>query len=248
MNKITISDFLPKYPNIHKRESGVLNPYDDETFGGAIYKKKEFYNERLPPVEEFPDKKGELMRHQKIISRFLSSYTMYDELLLYHEMGSGKTCTSIAVIEKIKNETNMNFKGALIFARGEGLLNNYISELVFKCTDGRYIPDNYERLNKLERIHRVKKLIHDFYKFYTFETFAKDISRMSDDDIRRQFSDYIVIIDEVHNIRIQEHRRELSIYDQFHRFLHVISNTKILLLSGTPMKDTFYLFKDTILL
>lgn len=29
----------------------------------------------------------------------------------------------------------------------------------------------------------------------------------------------------------------LNIYKQFHRFLHVVKDCKILLMSGTPMKD-----------
>ena len=48
----------------------------------------------------------------------------------------------------------------------------------------------------------------------------------------------IIVIDEVHNLREQGKTSGLNIYNQFHRFLHVIEGCKILILSGTPMKDS----------
>jgi superfamily II DNA or RNA helicase len=233
--ELDIIDFLPKYPNINKLDD-VLNPYDND-FYEAIYNKKEFYDQKLDVTEDFPSVRGDLMKIQKIIARFLSSYTLYDVLLLLHEMGSGKTCTSIGVIEKIKDEPNSGFTGALILARGEGLLNNFMNELIFKCTDGRYIPDDYDNLSDLEKVHRKKKSIKDFYKLETFETFAKEIKRSSDENLRKRYDNMVIVIDEVHNLRIQDKTSGLAIYEQFHRFLHVVTNCKILLMSGTPMKD-----------
>ena len=43
---MNIEDFLPKYPNINKSKEPNLNPYEDN-FYDAIFKKKEFYDERL---------------------------------------------------------------------------------------------------------------------------------------------------------------------------------------------------------
>lgn len=258
---MNIIDFLPKYPNIDKKEYEILNPYDN--FYDAIFKKREFYEEMLPEKEDFPGEKGTLMKHQKIIARFLSSHTMYDSLLLVHMMGSGKTCSAIGAIEQIKNESN-NFKGAYIFAKGRGLLNNFIKELRDKCTAGQYIPEGYSadtntcgavkkkgiHLTDLETSIRTKRLYQHFYHFSigpnkptTFETFAKHLKRTSDADITAMYSDHIIVIDEVHNLRIQNYNEtddsnKIQIYDQFHRFLHLVKNCKILLLSGTPMKDT----------
>ena len=259
---MNIVDFLPKYPNIVKKHNKILNPYDDD-FYDAIFKKREFYEEMLPEKEDFPDEKGTLMKHQKIIARFLSSHTMYDSLLLVHIMGSGKTCSAIGAIEQIKNEQN-NFKGAYIFAKGRGLLNNFIKELRDKCTAGQYIPEGYSadtntcgavkkkgmQLTETETFIRTKKLYQHFYHFSigpnkptTFETFAKHLKRTRDADIIAMYSDHIIVIDEVHNLRIQNYNEtdnsnKIQIYEQFHRFLHLVKNCKILLLSGTPMKDT----------
>jgi superfamily II DNA or RNA helicase/ribosomal protein S18 acetylase RimI-like enzyme len=246
-----IYEFLPKYPNIKKADEDILNPYDDG-FYESIFKKREFYEERLPKIEDIPKEKGMLMKHQKIIARFLSSHTLYDALLLVHQMGSGKTCSAIGAIEQIKNEVN-NFKGAMIFAKGQGLIQNFIKELRDKCTAGQYVPEGFTDdtsggcgatkkkggLTELETTIRTKKLIRDFYSTGTFETFAKHLSRTKDADIITLYSNHVIVIDEVHNLRIQDVTEDrIGMYDQFKRFLHLVKNCKILLLSGTPMKDT----------
>lgn len=230
-----IINFLPKYPNINNLSKEILEPYSD-TFSTAIYKKKEFYDNKLKKVEVFPTKPGSLLNHQKLIARFFSSRTTYDQLLLVHEMGSGKTCTAVGAIEQIRSEER-GFKGALYLAKGDALINNFINELIFKCTDGRYIPENYKKLSELEKVHRKKKAIKDYYSLKTFETFAKKISKSTDIQLQTQFNNRIIVIDEVHNLRIQSKEKGLNIYNQFLRFLHTVKDCKILLMSGTPMKD-----------
>lgn len=249
---MNIEDFLPKYPNIVKKDDIMLNPYD-KGFYESIFRKREFYDERLEETEDVPTEKGTLMKHQKIVSRFLSSHTMYDELLLVHSMGSGKTCTAIGAIEQIKNEKN-NFRGAMIFAKGQGLLQNFVKELRDKCTAGQYVPEGYVdqssggcgvnsknkgTLTELEVTIRTNKLIKEFYSLNTFETFAKKINKMKDSDITSTYSNFVIVIDEVHNLRIQDVTdNKISMYKEFYRFLHLIRNCKVILLSGTPMKDT----------
>ena len=55
------------------------------------------------------DRKGDqarefsLLTHQKIVRDYLNLYTPYRGLLLYHGLGSGKTCSSIAIAEGMKN-------------------------------------------------------------------------------------------------------------------------------------------------
>ena len=45
-----------------------------------------------------------LMIHQKVVRDYLNLYTPYRGLLLYHGLGSGKTCTSIAIAEGMKSQ------------------------------------------------------------------------------------------------------------------------------------------------
>ena len=95
-----ITRFLPKYPNIVPFEDTLLNPYNGR-FYDTIYKKKEFYDLRLSKNGRCTRKNPEdLMNHQKIIARYLSSHTPYNGALLFHAMGTGKTCSAIGAIEK----------------------------------------------------------------------------------------------------------------------------------------------------
>lgn len=235
-----ITSFLPKYPNIHFLNDELFDPYDNNNFNKLLYTKKEFYDNKLDSNEILPTRVGQLMKHQSLIARFLSSNTLYYALLLVHEMGTGKTCSAIGAIEQIKSEGL--YKGALYIAKGESLLDNFINELIFKCTDGRYIPEDgdiqeFERLTDLEKTHRKKKAIKDFYKLNTFETFAKEISRSSSDVLKRKYNNRIIVIDEIHNLRMKSADKGLNVYEQFHTLLHTVENCKIILLSGTPMKD-----------
>jgi hypothetical protein len=164
----------------------------------------------------------------------------------HFEMGTGKTCTAIGAIEQLRYDKRSNIKNAIILARGRNLLKNFTQELIFTCTDGRYIPENYENLSELEKVHRINKITSEFYSFFTFETFAKNITNLGDRDITARFSNSIIILDEVHNIREKDEiDREqvlfkedpLYVYKQIHRFLHLVKESKIILLSGTVMKD-----------
>lgn len=234
---MNIEDFLPKYPNINQSKYNVLNAYDDN-FNSNIYHKKEFYDNRLERIEKFPSERGILLKHQTTIARYLSSHTLYDKLLLVHSMGSGKTCSAIGAIEQIRMEKS-TINGAIVVAKGQALLDNFAHELAFKCTAGQYIPDNYKKLTEGQKIHRLRKKREDFYTFKTMQKFSKEIKEKKDKQLLKEYSNKIIIIDEVHNLRIQPEKKQetLEVYKQFWRLLHLVENCKILLLSGTPMKD-----------
>lgn len=237
-----MENFLPKFPNVHKLADMVLNTYDSTPFNDAIVSKKEFADLQLEFIEPSPKEKGGQYNHQKMIARFFSTVTPYNRLLLFHSMGTGKTCTAIAAIEQIRYEKDSYIKGATIFAKGTRLLKNFTQELLFTCTDGRYIPDNYDKLTDMERVIRTRKSVETFYEFHTFEKFAKDISGYSDEKLK-EWNNHILVLDEIQNIREKDEKTkkddtdELFMYKQFHRFLHVVENCKVLLLSGTPMKN-----------
>ena len=225
---ILIENFLPMYQDI-----------GDPNF--TISNKKEFYEEQLDRVEPVPLKKGILMKHQKIIARFLSSYTLYDSILLVHEMGSGKSCSAIGAIEQIQHENIGSFTGALILGKGEGILDNFKNELIFQCTAGQYIPDDWKSLSKKALAQRKRKQIEHYYSFNTFEKLAKELKKFENNEeyIILRYSNKIIVIDEVHNLRIRKTEKESAdIYNQIFKFLHIIKNCKIILMSGTPMKDT----------
>ena len=78
------------------------------------------------------------------------------------------TCAAIGAIEQIKSENN-SFTGALIFARGDTLIENFKNELIFQCTPGQYIPENYYDLSPGEQVARKNKAVGKYYTFFTFQ-------------------------------------------------------------------------------
>lgn len=237
-----IADFLPKYPNIHNFDENFLNPYDNN-FETSIFLKKEFNENKLDKYEIYPEK-GELLRHQKTIARYLSSNTPYDKLLIVHYMGTGKTCASVGAIEQIRSEKN-NFTGAIILAPNDALLDNYIKQLVFKCTNGQYIPKNYDKLNDDTKTRRLNKMVKEYYTTKTYFDMAKELTGIKNDKfIEEMYSNKIIVIDEVHNIKYKDidktsknENEPIYTYNQLHRLLHTVKNCKIILMSGTPITD-----------
>jgi len=222
-----IYDFLPKYPSI-----------EDKDFNQLIYQRKEFYDQRLEAYESKPSKPGDLMRHQTIISRFISNHTTYDGLLLFHDMGTGKSCSAFGTIENLLSSKSSSYKRAIVIARGKGIITNLINELVFTCTDGKYIPNDYKNLSREKRNIRIRSSLKTHYEFNTFYRFAKSISKLSSTQIREKYSNSIIVIDEVHNIReTPKDIPRINIYNTILKFMDTIQNKKVLLLSGTPMKD-----------
>jgi hypothetical protein len=77
-----------------------------------------------------------LLTHQKIVRDYMNLYTPYRGLLLYHGLGSGKTCTSIGIAEGMKDSKNV------IIMTPASLRANYVEELK-KCGDLIYKRKQY---------------------------------------------------------------------------------------------------------
>jgi hypothetical protein len=77
-----------------------------------------------------------LLTHQKIVRDYLNVYTPYRGLLLYHGLGSGKTCSSIAIAEGLKTYKNV------IVMTPASLRRNYIEEMK-KCGDEIYKKNQF---------------------------------------------------------------------------------------------------------
>lgn len=247
---IAVENFLAKYPKFNDENDAYR--FYDESAERVLVDKLEFSELALSPTTE--NKKGPngLFYHQLYVSRFGSSYTGYDELLLVHEMGTGKTCTAIGLAEKLRYEKNSWVKGAVVVTKGSGLLKNFINELLFVCTDGRYVPENYDALTELEKTIRVNKIVKKFYELKTYETFSKEIDGTSDSTLKIKYENKLLIFDEIHNVRqkiasVDGSKYKSSVdksvdksvdaYASFHRLCHLLTRRKILLMSGTPMKD-----------
>lgn len=99
--------------------------------------KEQFENDKLTfSCDEKDDRQFNLLTHQKLIRDYINIYTPYRGLLLYHGLGSGKTCSSIAIAEGIKSHKQ------IIVMTPASLRMNYIESLK-KCGDAIYKKNQY---------------------------------------------------------------------------------------------------------
>ena len=100
-------------------------------------------------VEDFS-----LLTHQKIVRDYMNLYTPYRGLLLFHGLGSGKTCTSIAIAEGMKNGKR------IVIMTPASLRRNYMEELK-KCGDLLYKKNQYwEWISNTEAFESLSSILN----------------------------------------------------------------------------------------
>jgi SNF2 family DNA or RNA helicase len=109
----------------------------------------------------------ELLTHQKIVRDYLNLYTPYRGLLLYHGLGSGKTCSSIAIAEGMKSEKQ------IIVMTPASLRRNYIEQLK-ECGDPLYVKNQYWKFVSL------KSNEHLLHELASTLSLSKDFIRAND--------------------------------------------------------------------
>ena len=103
---------IMKRPSYYMNNRQIFTQFINQIF--AKYRddlnklENNFTCDSIDENEEF-----KLLLHQKIVRDYLNIYTPYRGLLLYHGLGSGKTCSSIAIAEA--------FTGLSSVALGEGI-------------------------------------------------------------------------------------------------------------------------------
>lgn len=256
--------FLETYPD-----------YNDPNFHQKIYDKKEFRKSKYPELDESKSfqelanqeckkDKFELTLNQKFLKNFISLNTPYDGILLFHGLGVGKTCSAITIAEQFID----HFKRPAIVLAPKGLHDNFKNQIYDgkSCTSKKYEAyisnKNLKDQNTINK--EVKKIIKKRYKFFGFVSFSKYITKIelsaqkkypNNPDKRdfeifqkiyRDFSDRIIIIDEVHNTRTDETQKlkkdmQVSGKDtplKIEKMLSIVKNVKLVLLSATPMYNS----------
>lgn len=158
------------------------------------------------------------------------------------EMGTGKTCTAVGVAEQFIKAKSASFqypttiiKNIVVLTKGKGLQNNFINEIANVCTSGQYLSNVDKYIKNKEK--RIRKNIKVNYTFNTFEIFAKNLKKISSNEKKTLYENTLFIIDEAHNLRVSTDIEESNIYKEIYTLFELLSNRKILLLTGTPMKD-----------
>lgn len=265
-------DFL--YPNLN-----------DPNFNKKIAIRKEFfetqYDGNIYNIKDQADKmcgvEFTLNPHQLFAKNFMSSQTPYNSLLLYHNLGSGKTCTAISVAEEMRSYTNqVGLKERIIIIASENVQDNFRLQLfdekklkfengiwnIQSCVGASLLREINPSLivnketDRQKIIQQIKSLIHQNYEFVAYGKFANFIKektevtgtaydeqqkkRLEIKKIRHYFSNRLLIIDEVHNIRIGEGgKKTKKIFQELIKIARYSENMRLLLLSATPMYNSY---------
>ena len=96
----------------------------------------------------------DLLTHQLVVRDYLNLYTPYRGLLLYHGLGSGKSCTSIGIAEGMKSDKKV------ILMTPASLKMNFFTELK-KCGDVLFRKNNFWEFISIEGEPDNKKMLSD---------------------------------------------------------------------------------------
>ena len=263
-------------------EENLYPHIESDNFNKKITLKKEFLNTKLKGyskkdyknIETISDKlcnvkDFELTNHQQFVRNFLSFETPYNSLLLYHGLGTGKTCSSISICEETRKYMKlMNYNKKIIVIASPVVQENYKLQLfderklklvdgywnIKACTGNKFIeevnPMFTKNVSRDKVVKQINKIIKNWYQFMGYLEFSNYISTiikkanitLTDTDLKdknkieiieKEFSNRVIVIDEVHNIRTGDKMKRTS--KHFLNLVKYAKDTKLILLTATPM-------------
>lgn len=179
----------------------------------------------------FP-KNFEYQLPQLFVREFINPKTPYKALLLFHKVGSGKTCAAIQIAQQWKNKRNV------VIVTPASLKNNMYQEFRSECTGNDYVSNEeralLENLNKssIEYLKLVKTINKRINANVNILSFNKFITMIQNNNINLRNS--LLIIDEVHNIVSESG----TFYNTLYNFLlNSPESLRIVILTATPIVD-----------
>jgi hypothetical protein len=189
---IELSDFTAQYPSI-----------DDPEIQTKISAKWEFAKLASYP-RDFRRNPSGFYNHQDLVERLLR---VYSRMILMHETGSGKSYIIGEIGEAVKNRNDIyngrNIRGVIVVVKGKTQLIDIKMTLVCKSTGGKYLPEDVDGSGTEHgQKSAITRSLNKWYDIRTYGTFAKEINDLTDNEIGDRYSDYLIIMDEFHNVRL----------------------------------------------
>ena len=206
LNAIELLNMTELNASFDKNYKFLYPHLDDEFFNIKIANKKEFAENKLQVnldsdfeklSNEICDKDFELAPYQKFIKNFLSTNTPYNGLLLYHGLGTGKTCSAIGVAEETRKYLKyMGYNERIIIVASPNVQENFYLQL-FDERKLEYKNNNWtinncagqSILNEINSTHKnltrekvvkiMTNIINNYYLFMGYTQFANLIIKKS---------------------------------------------------------------------
>lgn len=264
-----------KIKTIIKQRYSYPNAEDPELLY-KIMKKREFYYHAVPKRPKLDDYKNikdyrtgicekhdSLYEHQALIANIINPGTPYKGMLIFHGLGSGKTCAGVAIAERFKDQVLKYNTKIHILVPGPFLRESWQRHLLI-CTGDTYLKnddsgvymDEHEK-NRQKKLARSKA--SEYYKFMSYRSFYRkvlgerivDRKVIKDSKVRVSYRkteegdfERDVGPDKLHNLNNsviivdEAHNITGNIYGEALKTIIKNSvNLKIVLLTATPMKN-----------
>ena len=190
--------------------------------------------------EEMCNKEFSLMPHQTFVRNFLSLHTPYNALLLFHGLGSGKTCSAIGIAEEARQyqkqisnvKTKTLFSGKICIVASPSVQKNFRLQLfdqrklkqvngqwnLHTCVGENFLheinPMNIKNQSYEKVVNTIQSIINDSYVFIGYRELTNKLYKVIHPQNESK--------DEAQNEKIREKRirkyidNSLFIIDEFH--------------------------------
>jgi superfamily II DNA or RNA helicase len=202
------------YPEIFKKD-----------FTQKIYDKKEFNDYINSETYVF------LKQQQLFLKNYISPLTSYQNILIYHSLGTGKTLSAISIIENFSEYLQNRKKKAIILVKNETISENFKKEMDFYDHE---IGIKNKRIYKFINFGKFKNQVLGKPEkvFDPISNTFKNVYKVKEDiNDNINLSGNLVIVDEVHNILNNSYGKALQ------TILNKSIDYRLILLSATPLFD-----------
>lgn len=216
------------------------------------------------------DSEFQLQVQQQFLREYVTKNPDWDRLMLYHQIGSGKTCTAITIAEAYLKLNPKNRVTVVLPAR---LRTNFFDELISPCGGEKYLSkEDFTAFHDPTTSSRTKaqisrtfmKAVEAKYEVMSFERFKKIATKApSLRDWAKEFTkDRLIIVDEAHNLMSDLYRekdyekvaatgvfrRNKGANTMLFKYLSAKKDPscKLLLLTATPIFDNLGQLKQVV--
>lgn len=246
---------------IYKVIMEIFPRNDDPFFSEKIAMMEDFGIFKIPAMDKILTEeafqqtadtlcKFEKTYYQHFVSQYINKRSPYQSILLYHGLGSGKTCSAITIAETFLVNHRI-YDEPTVWVISKKSLKKSFQQEIFRmillttpeylreqCTGDMYhqmIPDA-EKLAPQKLVSRIEKTIRSRYAFFGYEEFGNMITKYQNAGIlSEKIKNKVIIVDEAHNIRNSDSTIKKKTIEPILAFLKASNKNRLVFLSATPM-------------
>jgi superfamily II DNA or RNA helicase len=263
----TIDDLMKK--------SYTYPSQNDPDIQYKLYKKREYYFNKATENTSIKNLNYDILRekrsnvcarsftlheHQGLLSNLINPNTPYKGILVFHGLGSGKSCVGVAIAEQFKQMVQKYGTKIYILVPGPALKESWKHHLTY-CTGSTYYNINIDEIPPQEKEKFKKQALAQalqYYKIMSYRSFHRKVlgekiiekknitgsktptyRRTDEGEFDRDFAadrlfnlnNSIIIVDEAHNMTGNEQGKALK------KIIESSINLRVVLMSATPMKN-----------